>query len=87
VECLWHQAAALRLINPGDMSKELPKSARQLSLDLRPSAAYTLAELRDYAAERMSVDEEFQDTVSNVSGLFNRLVQLVVEPPSKGLAE
>jgi hypothetical protein len=87
VECLWHQAAALRLSNPGDMSKELARSARQRSLDLRPSEAYTLAELRDYAAERMSVDEEFQDTVSNVSGLFNRLVQLVVEPPSKGLAE
>jgi hypothetical protein len=87
VECLWHQGAALRLTDPGDMAAELASSARRLSLGLRPSAAYTVAELKDYAMERMSVDEEFQDTMSNVSGLFSRLVQLVSEPPSQGLTE
>jgi hypothetical protein len=87
VECLWHQAAALRLANPTSMEQKLAMSAQRLSLDLRPSAAYTLPELRNYAAERMSVDEELQETVSNVAGLFSRLVQLVVEPPSQGLPE
>jgi hypothetical protein len=87
VECLWHQAAALRLANPTSMEQALAMSAQRLSLDLQPSAAYTLPELRNYAAERMSVDEELQETVSNVAGLFSRLVQLVVEPPSQGLPE
>jgi hypothetical protein len=87
VECLWHQAAALRLDNPTSMAQELATSAQRLSLALRPSAAYTVAELRNYAVERMSVDEELQETVSNVAGLFSRLVQLVVEPPSQGLSE
>jgi hypothetical protein len=87
VECLWHQAAALRLDNPASMVQELVTSAQQRSRDLRPSAAYTLAELRNYAAERMSADEELQETVSDIPGLFTRLVQLVVEPPSQGLPE
>jgi TIR domain/AAA domain len=87
VECLWHQAAALRLTDPGAMPAELASSAARLSQGLRPSTAYTVAELRDYAIERMSIDDEFQDTVNNVSGLFSRLVQLVADPPSRGPTE
>jgi len=83
VECLWHQAAALRLSSPAEMPQELARSAQRLSQGLHVSSAYTLDELRDYAAERMRNDDELQHTVSNVSGLFNRLIQLVVKPPQE----
>jgi hypothetical protein len=79
VECLWHEATALRLGRPADMESALTASARSLSLALRPSPAYTLAELRDYAAERLRNDEEFQETVGDAV-LFARLVNIVVTP-------
>ncbi len=80
VECLWHEATVLRLREPAEMEQRLIQSARTLSLALRPSTAYTLDELRDYASVRMRNDEEFQEAVSNVGGLFTRLVDIVVKP-------
>ena len=80
VECLWHEAAVLRLSQSAEMEEALSKSARTLSSALRPSPAYTITELKEYAAERMRNDEELQETVSNVDGLLNRLVAIVVAP-------
>jgi TIR domain len=80
VECLWHEATVLGLREPAEMEQRLSESARMLSLALRPSTAYTPDELRDYACVRMRDDEEFQDTVSNVDGLFTRLINIVVTP-------
>jgi len=80
VECLWHEATVLRLREPAEMEQRLIQSARTLSLALRPSTAYALDELRDYASVRMRNDEEFQEAVSNVDGLFTRLIDIVVKP-------
>jgi len=80
VECLWHEATVLALREPQEMEIRLAESARSLSRGLRESAAYTLEELRDYAAKRMGEDEELQQAVSNVDGLFARLVGIVVAP-------
>jgi hypothetical protein len=76
VECLWHD---VNIYLP-DGSEELMNSARRLSEDLRPSNAFTLDELRVYAVQLMRGDEEFQLTMSCVSGLFDRLVDIVQMP-------
>ena len=80
VECLWHEATVLRLREPAEMEHRLSESARALSCALKESAAYTLDELRDYASERMSNDEELQEALSNVDGLLGRLVDIVETP-------
>jgi hypothetical protein len=80
VECLWHDANVLLSGNPADGAEELIESARHLSEDLRPSNAYTLEELREYAEMLMRADDEFQRFVSGVDGLFDRLVGIVCSP-------
>jgi hypothetical protein len=81
VECLWHEAAVLRLARPSGLEADLIRSAGTLSLGLKPSPAYTEAELREYAAERMRNDDEFQDVVDD-ERIFNRIVASVVAPHS-----
>jgi hypothetical protein len=81
VECVWHEAVALRLQPPAEMERVLSESVASLSAALRPSQAYTPEELRSFAAEQMRSDEELEDAVSAVPGLFNRLAQIVLMPP------
>jgi hypothetical protein len=80
VECLWHEATALRLLKSAEMERRLCDSARTLSLAIEPSTAYSLEELRDYAARQLKNDDELEEIVSNVDGLFTRLVEIVVMP-------
>jgi hypothetical protein len=79
VESLWHEANVLRLRQPAEMEQRLSESARALSRALQ-SPAYTVGELRDYATERIRNDEELEETVSIVDGLFTRLVEIVATP-------
>jgi hypothetical protein len=74
VECLWHEAAALRLEPNADLEGELIRSARTLAESIKPSSLYTVTELREAAANQMRNDEEFQETVG---GLFTRLAHVV----------
>jgi TIR domain len=80
VECLWHEANVLPAAHPETGAEELIASARHLSEDLRPSRAYTLEELREYAEKLMRDDDEFQRTVGGVEGLFDRIVEIVRNP-------
>jgi hypothetical protein len=80
VECLWHDANVLLSGNPAQGAQDLIASARALSEDLRPSPAYTLEELREYAEKLMRDDDEFQRAVSSVEGLFDGLVGIVRSP-------
>jgi TIR domain len=80
IECLWHEATALRTRQPADMNQRLCASAGMLSRQIRESPAYTPEELRRYAAGRMRNDTELQEAVSNVTGLFTRLVEIVLSP-------
>lgn len=80
IECLWHEAMALRLRPTAEMEQRLCESASLLSKEIRESSAYTPDELRSYAAERMQDDEEFQEAVGDVDGLFLRLVEIVLNP-------
>jgi hypothetical protein len=80
VECLWHEAAELGYKRAADAQEVLCESAVALVESLKPSAAYTDAELRRSAALRMRNNEEFQDTVAYVPGLFDKLVRIVDAP-------
>ena len=80
VECLWHEANVLLPSHPEAGAEGLIAAARKLSEDLRPSRAYTLEELREYAEKLMRDDEEFQRTVGGVEGLFDRVVEIVRSP-------
>jgi tetratricopeptide (TPR) repeat protein len=83
VECLWHEGVALSLQHPAEMNYGLQVSARILSGALRLSPAYTVQELRAYAAELMRDDEEFRETVSGAGGLFRKLLDVTLEPLSE----
>jgi hypothetical protein len=76
IECLWHD---VNIYLPG-RPDELAISARQLSEDLRPSHAFTLEELRGYAAQLMRDDDEFQRAISFADGLFDQLIEIVQKP-------
>jgi hypothetical protein len=79
VECLWHEAAALRLEQSLVLEADLIESARILSRGLRGSEAYTEDELREFAADRIRRDDEFQETVDD-HGLVGRIVAAIVTP-------
>ncbi len=77
VEALWHEAVALSLDEHARMEESLTESARKLSHALADSSAYSVSELRAYAADRMRNDEELQASLSPVNGLFDRLVAII----------
>ena len=77
VEGLWHEAAALAYSRALDMEELLSRSASSLAESLKPSPLYTESELRQAAARRMRDNEEFQDTLADVPGLFDKLVRIV----------
>jgi hypothetical protein len=81
VECLWHEAMALRKGPPGELEQRLVASARTLSRHFRGSPAYAEDDLRRYAAEQMADDAELQHAVSLVPGLHHRLIEIVRNPP------
>lgn len=80
IECLWHQASARRQHDDTEFERELVAAAAALSLDLKPSMLYTVAELRRYAADRMRSDDELRQAVKSVAA-FSRLVEIVGNPP------
>jgi hypothetical protein len=82
VECLWHEASALRLTESSRVEEALSESARKLSQALTPSSAYTVEELRGYAAARMRNDEEFGEALRDFPSLFNRLIAIILAPES-----
>jgi hypothetical protein len=80
VERLWHQAAELGYTRAADAQEVLRESAVALVEELKPSAAYTAEELRKSAADRIRNNEEFQETLAHVPGLFDELVRIVDAP-------
>jgi hypothetical protein len=84
VECLWHEANMLRSKRRGALVEELSNSAEYRSQTLRPSPAYTVAELRAYAVQRMQDDEELQQAFGHVPGLFDKIVSIVASPQESG---
>jgi hypothetical protein len=82
VECLWHEAAALRLDPSLILEADLIDSASRLSRGLRRSVAYTEEELREFAAERIIGDEEFENTIGD-QRIFDAIIESVQSPQSE----
>lgn len=81
VECLWHQAEALRLGSRAEPTEKLCESARELGAALQNySGEYGPSELQGYAARRIRDDEELQESVNHVKGLGERLAKMVTDP-------
>jgi hypothetical protein len=74
VECLWHEAARLAIEHPDDIAEELIAYASQMCDALEPSQAYTVVELRRFAQRLLREDQELQDVLNQLPGLFERLV-------------
>ncbi len=79
VECLWHEAAELRYLRADNAAEVLRQSAATLVGSLQRSG-YSESELRMLAADRILSDDEFQDTVAYIPGLFDKLVAIVDAP-------
>ena len=80
IECLWHEAMALRLRQPAEIEQRLCESARLLSGEIHESSAYAPDELRRFAADQLQEDAEFQEAVRDVPSLFFRLVAIILNP-------
>jgi transcriptional regulator with XRE-family HTH domain len=75
VECLWHEAAALRTEH-FPITNELSKSSRAYLKELRQSDAYTVSELRSYAVKRIADDEELQAAIGDAD-VTDQLIDVV----------
>jgi hypothetical protein len=90
VEAIWHETARLKTEGAVTMGEgSLTSFARELSLDInrkRPGgikeSPYSAAELREYAAERIRIDDELRREVAGSEDTFERLIQAIVEPES-----
>lgn len=80
VERLWHESVAVGARDQAELERRLTELARKLSGSLRESSAFSLPELRTFVAERMANDEELQEALSGVPGLFGRLLAIVERP-------
>ena len=76
-EGLWHHAAALASLRPPGARARLLENARELGEELRESDAYTVSDLRAYAAERVIADAELQESVSDDEGLADELAAVL----------
>jgi len=82
VEAIWHETARLRAegsVTVGGGS--LTSFARELSRTIKPFP-YSEAELRDYAAERIRIDEELRHEIAGPEDIFEKLVAAITEPDS-----
>jgi hypothetical protein len=80
VESLWHEAERLKLEQPSTMDLDLTGYARERSQILKMSA-FDEEELRNHTVRLMRDDDELQEAVAHVSGLFERLVAIIEPPP------
>lgn len=76
IDCIWHEAARLRLTNAAEMDDTLTSYTRDRANLISESDAYTENELRVYAAERLRSDDELRNEVAGIDGLFDVLVQI-----------
>lgn len=82
VECLWHEAQALILLErSAELEASLTRLARDLSARLIPNRSFNVAALRDHAVECMRVkDPELWEALGGVPGLLDRLAEVVRQP-------
>ena len=81
-ECMWHEASELDLYgtDASDMERALSESAQKLSMALTESSAYSLPEVRNFAANVIRNDVELQEIISHIDRLSERLAAIVAAP-------
>ena len=80
IECLWHQAQALILLQrSAELEAGLTRLADYLSARLKPDRGFTVAYLRGYAAECMKKDLELWEALRDIPGLAPGLLDRVAE--------
>lgn len=84
LECIWHEAAALRLTNAAKMGGVLTESVRKRVQTIVGTPVYTTDELKAYAAERMRNDDELRGEVAGIDGLFDTLVHTIEGSAARG---
>jgi TIR domain len=86
IQCVWHEAQAsiLHRQPAADVQSNLVGLASRLSRNLRPDGAFTIAFLRDFAAESLEKDQELWNALRDIPdlspNLFNRVVNAVLYP-------
>jgi hypothetical protein len=82
IECLWHEAQALMLLErSAELESGLTGLARDLSARLIPNRSFDVAALRDHIVECMRAkDPEFWEALDGVPGLIDRLAEAVRQP-------
>lgn len=80
IERLWHEAVLLQREPPTEMAQALTRSVTTLFQDLKPTRTLTVAEVRRSAETQLSQDEEFQEAVAGVPGLFETLLDVIRQP-------
>jgi transcriptional regulator with XRE-family HTH domain len=79
VEGLWHTAAALRLdgARSDAVAAKLRNSAAEFAGTLKDTLGFSAYELREYAAARILSDGELQESVDDVAGLADELIEIL----------
>ena len=76
IDCIWHEAARLKLTNAEEMGGVLTNYALERAQTIGASDAYTENELRVFAADRVRTDDELRGEVAGIDGLFDSLIQV-----------
>lgn len=80
VECLWHEAQALILLDDSaGLEASLTQLGTELSMRLKPSRSSDVAALRDHAIDCMRTDPEVWGALSAFPGLFDRLADAIAQ--------
>lgn len=80
-ECIWHEASALRIIDPGKFESSLLESATELISTLRPAEeseeVYSVDELRHQLAVKLRNDADLAGLLSGAVGVHDKLIRVV----------
>lgn len=80
VECLWHEAQALILLDDSaGLEASLTRLGTELSTHLKPSRSSDVTALRDHAIDCMRKDAEFWTALSAFPGLVDRLAGAIAQ--------
>ncbi|HEX4090633.1 MAG TPA: AAA family ATPase [Trebonia sp.] len=76
---LWHRAAALRLAgeSPGAVREKLRNSATEFAGTMKDTVAFSADELREYAAGQVLADAELQESVADIVGLSDEIIDIL----------
>jgi len=76
-ECMWHEAALVRISEPTHLETKVRQSAIATAARLRPTEYYSVNELKQLLAERLEVDAELRELLGNAIAAYGSLANIV----------